>query len=542
MPRARTPAASAFLLLTAITLSGLWSASARATQSVVTRDTCAAPVSGRIGCDAQVLVYRDSRRPVHPEVNRRSSPRSIVSTGQPAPEPLTPAYLQQAYDLSALSTSRGTADTVAIVGVYDDPSAATDLSKFRSTFALPPCTTANGCFRQLNEQGQPAPLPPADSLWAEEQSMDIEAVSSLCPNCRIELVEATAADAQDLQTAITVAIGAGANQVSISGDGIYSENPFTDFSAPGVSIVAATGDDGALPSGEDAYPAALPYVTAVGGTTLVPNSSSAPTPRGVTETAWKGSAAGCDEQEQPPAYQPAAGCSGRMYADVSADGDPATGLTVYDSADGGWLDGGGTSLAAPLVAAFEAVTGVAGSSPQWAYADAAQLNDPTAGSTGSCSGELILLCDAGQGYDGPTGAGSISGQIVTGAPGIGLPAMGPAYDKTYTRRVSNTAAWTLAGVYPNGETTTYYWQYGSTTTYSSRTRGLSAGAGTRPVMVTAHLTDLKPGSTYHYRLVAVNATGTSYGYDASFTTSGHAAKAATRKLRRPRGRRRRRGQ
>jgi hypothetical protein len=257
----------------------------------------------------------------------------------------------------------------------------------------------------------------------------------------------------------------------------------------------------------------------------------------MTETAWSGSAAGCDTQEQPLPYQPSLGCSGRMYADVSADGNPSTGLTVYDSAAGGWFDGGGTSLATPLVAAFEAITGVDGSSPQWAYTDAVRLNDPNVGNTGGCNGQLTLLCNAGQGYDGPTGAGSISGQIVTGAPGIGLPALGPAAAKTYTRRVSNTGAWLLGGVYPNGQATTYYWQYGATTTYSSRTTGLSAGSGAQPVIVSAHLTGLTPGTRYHYRLVAVNATGTTYGYDASLVTSGHAARAVTHRLRPRRGRR-----
>ncbi len=196
----------------------------------------------------------------------------------------------------------------------------------------------------------------------------------------------------------------------------------------------------------------------------------------------------------------------------------STGLTVYDSPAGGWFDGGGTSLAAPLVAAFEAVAGVDGTTPQWAYTDAAELNDPTTGSTGSCAGEPTILCDAGRGYDGPTGAGSISGQIVTGAPGIGLPAFGPASNKTYTRRTSASAAWLQGGVYPNGEATTYYWQFGTTTSYGSRTRAVSAGSGTSPVTAVAHLGHLLSGARYHYRLVATNRTGTTYGYDASFST------------------------
>jgi hypothetical protein len=505
-------------------------ATAAAAPATVTRGTCPLPTLGHITCDARILVRRDGK-PVHPKVKKVRAPHDVAGGGLAAPQQMTPAYLQQAYDLTYLSATRGGGDTVAVVGVYDDPAAASDLATFRSTYGLAPCTESGGCFQQLNEQGQGAPLPAQDNNWAEEESMDVEAVSALCPNCRIDLVEASAPDAQDLQTAIGAAIAAGAQQVSISGDGIYTSNPFTDFSAPGVSVDVATGDNGALASGQDAYPAALPYVTAVGGTTLDPAGAGAPNARGVSETAWSGSSAGCDTQEAPLPYQPADGCSGRSYADVSADADPSTGLTVYDSPAGGWFDGGGTSLAAPLVAAFQAITGVDGSTPQWAYADAANLNDPTTGSTGACAAQLSLLCAAGSGYDGPTGAGSISGQIVSGAPGIGLPSLGAGDSKTYVRRVANTGAWLTGGVYPNGEATTYYWQYGTTTSYGSRTKPVSVGSGTAPVGVDSHLTDLKPGTTYHYRLVAVNASGTEYGYDAGFTTSGHARVATARRLR-----------
>ncbi len=526
MPRARTPALLATLFLLSFALAAAYATSAaRAAQGVVAQDTCPPPALGRIGCDAELLISKRTHKPVRPTVKRRKTPRGVASVGQSAPQPMTPAYLQQAYDLSYLSANRGAGDTVAVVGVFDDTTAATDLSTFRSTYGLPACTIANGCFQKLNEQGQPSPLPAADRDWAQEESMDIEAVSSLCPNCKIDLVEASDADAPDLQAAITAAINAGANQVSISGDGIYAENPFTDFSAPGVSIVAATGDDGALPAGEDAYPAALPYVTAVGATTLAPNSSSSPTPRGVTETAWNSSGAGCDTTEQPLPYQPSDGCSGRTYADVSADGNPATGLTVYDSSLGGWFDGGGTSLSAPLVAAFEAVTGVDGSTPQWAYTDAGELNDPAAGSTGNCAGQLPVLCVAGDGYDGPTGAGSISGQIVAGAPGIGLPSFGPADNKTYVRRVTSTSAWLQGGVYPNGEPTTYYWEYGTTTAYGSRTRSFSAGAGLVPVDAQGYLARLRPRTIYHYRLVAGNAAGTTDEYDHTLRTNDRSMSA-----------------
>lgn len=518
-------------------------ASASLASGVTARSTCAAPLPGRISCDAQILVSARTGRPIHPHPRHRKRHRrrkhvkhahaASVAGVQP-PQPMTPAYLQQAYDLTYLAANRGAGDTVAVVAVYDDPTAAADLATFRSTYDLPSCGPANGCFQQLNEQGQTAPLPSANTSWAQEESMDLDAVSSICPNCKIDLVEANAADAQDLQTAISSAIHAGANQVSISGAGQFSANPFTDFSAPNVSILAAAGDDGVVPQGMANYPAALPYVTAVGGTALTPDVAGAPSPRGVTETAWSQSGSGCDTQEQPLPFQPSVGCAGRVYSDVSADADPATGLSFYDSQSGGWLDGGGTSLATPMVAAFEALTGVDGSSPQWAYADAANLNPTATSSTGACPGQLPVLCNAGSGWSGPTGAGSISGQIVAGAPGIGEPSLGPSSDKTYVRRVTRTGAYLLGGVYPNGEPTTYHWEYGPTTDYGQRSRSYSAGAGTAPVVATGHLVKLDPGTTYHFRLVAVNSSGTSYGYDFKLHTGGRASAARAKRERRAR--------
>ena len=135
-----------------------------------------------------------------------------------------------------------------------------------------------------------------------------------------------------------------------------------------------------VPQGVANYPAALPYVTAVGGTSLESDTSSSVTPRGVFETAWSDGGSGCDTQEAPLPYQPSDGCDGRMYSDISADADPSTGLSFYDS-QGGRLArrGGGTSHATPIAAAFEAITGVDGSSPQWAYSDAGEPEQPDHG-------------------------------------------------------------------------------------------------------------------------------------------------------------------
>src|SRR5207244_1285314 len=75
-------------------------------------------------------------------------------TGDPAatagPTGYNPADLIAAYKLP---TTGGVGQTVAIVDAFDDPNAESDLAVYRSTFGLPPCTTANGCFRKVNQTG-----------------------------------------------------------------------------------------------------------------------------------------------------------------------------------------------------------------------------------------------------------------------------------------------------------------------------------------------------------------------------------------------------
>ena len=79
---------------------------------------------------------------------------------------------------------------------------------------------------------------------------------------------------------------------------------------------------------------------------------------------------------------------------------------------------------------------------------------------------------------------------------------------------------TLNGkVNPNGSDTTYYFQYGTTTSYGSTTTSTSAGTGTSDVSVNASLTGLTSNTTYHFRVMATNSAGTTYGDDQTFTTS-----------------------
>jgi hypothetical protein len=491
---------------------------------VEAKDACATPAPGRVACLAQLLVTT-SGAIVHPRLPpARPAPQTTAAAapateppGEPAPEPGTPTFLQQAYDLSSLSATAGGGDTVAIVDAYDDPSAEADLGAYRSYFGLPACTTANGCFQKVDQSGG-TNYPTADEGWDVEISLDLDAVSALCPNCHILLVETNSNSYSDLDAGIEEADALGAQQISNSWGGTGAD-PYGTYTFTGVDTLAATGDNGYLGVGENQFPAALPDMTAVGGTSLTQASN----PRGFAESAWSydpstggGGGSGCDTTETKPAWQSDSGCSGRSYADLSADADPDTGLQIYDSQpdswdpSGGWQVVGGTSEATPLTAAFEALTGVDGATPQWAYTDSGLLNDVVSGSTGTCPAAYPYICQARPGYDGPTGNGSISGTVTTGGPGIG---------GAYALHTYANSALLAGGVYPNGLDTTYWWEYGTDTSYGQTTGSQDIGSEATLASVQDIVPSLQPGTTYHLRLVAHNADGTAYGNDFTLTTA-----------------------
>jgi hypothetical protein len=320
-----------------------------------------------------------------------------------------PTDLQSAY---ALSASAGSGATVAIVDAQDDPNAEKDLGTYRSQYGLPSCTTANGCFRKVDQNGGTS-YPTADSGWAGEISLDLDMVSAVCPQCHILLVEATSANMDDLGTAVNRAVTLGAKYVSNSYGGSEDSSDTTSdtsyFNHPGVAITVSSGDSG---YGVE-YPAASKYVTAVGGTSLSRASNS----RGWSESVWgssaggEGAGSGCSAYDTKPTWQTDTGCSKRTVADVSAVADPNTGLAVYDSyGASGWQVYGGTSASSPIIASVYALAGTpaAGTVPaSYLYSHTANLNDVTSGANGSCGSSY--LCTAKAGYDGPTGLGTPNG-------------------------------------------------------------------------------------------------------------------------------------
>ncbi len=357
---------------------------------------CAAPThSGQAAC------FAISRQQLQGNTGARSA-------GERAASPMTPAgygpsALQRAYNLPS---TRGSGRVVAVVDAYNDPNAESDLARYRSTYGLPPCTTANGCFRKINQNGGTS-YPSSDAGWAAEISLDLDMVSAVCPNCHILLVEGSSSYISDLGTGVNTAVKLGARFVSNSyGASESSADTSYDsqyYNHPGVAITASAGDGGYA----TAYPADSRYVIAVGGTSL--NSSS--TTRGWSEKVWNGSGSGCSGYDTKPSWQTDSGCSKRTGNDVSAVADPGTGVAVYDTYQaGGWAIYGGTSASAPIIAATYALAGtpISGSYPaSYLYAHTSALNDVTSGSDGSCN--TSYFCTARTGYDGPTGLGTPNG-------------------------------------------------------------------------------------------------------------------------------------
>jgi hypothetical protein len=95
--------------------------------------------------------------------------------------------------------------------------------------------------------------------------------------------------------------------------------------------------------------------------------------------------------------------------------------------------------------------------------------------------------------------------------------------------IGQHAATLHACVNPDRLATTYHFEYGETTAYGAEVPlgGQSIGSGSTPVAVSAALTSLKVGTTYHYRVVATNQAGASEGPDQTFTTVAPAPVEAT---------------
>ena len=160
------------------------------------KHVCDTPAAGAVRCHAQI---------------RTDDNLNPLATSGPSDSALGPEKLRNAYGI----TTDGTA-TIAIVDAFGYTNAETDLAKYRTQFGLAHCTSDNGCFRKLNQAGQPSPLPPDNISWSQEAALDLDMASAICPGCKLLLIEANSNSLDDLSTAVATAGQLGAHAISNS--------------------------------------------------------------------------------------------------------------------------------------------------------------------------------------------------------------------------------------------------------------------------------------------------------------------------------------
>ncbi|HEY3818884.1 MAG TPA: S8 family serine peptidase [Polyangiaceae bacterium] len=361
---------------------------------------------------------------------------------------LDPKNILAAYSVPPSSAAGG-----KIVALIDlpDANALHDVNIYRKQFGIPALVACPGnglpdpaggtpCFATVDETGN-VTTSAGDCQQADgETGLDTEMVSAACPDCSILLVQLTTAYANggpsdtDFVTATKAAITLGAVAVSISFGGpenVGFDPTGKEYTTPGHLVLAAAGDSGYLNegsmfgSGTPSYPASATDVLAVGGTTLELTGAT------YGEVVWNDGAmggaggSGCSTEFAMPGFQKTflsanadafGTCAKRASVDVSAAAEYVSGqggfsgaIAEYDSVNG-WGQVVGTSAASPMVAGLftrlgliDAVSGNLG----WVYDNIAAFKDVTQGDNDlGTTGCTTVMCQAGKGWDGPTGVGT----------------------------------------------------------------------------------------------------------------------------------------
>jgi subtilase family serine protease len=364
----------------------------------------------------------------------------VRSDGESCPfsEGYCPDDLQSAYGTPSLSAGKD--KVVAIVDAYGYRHAASDLAYFRKTMGLKACGTETKCLRIVNQEGHSSPLPqepPASDDWRGEESLDLDMVSGICPNCKIILVQSNNNDTTNLYAGVKTAGALGAKYVGASWGSGPEGSDNGDFHQAGVVITAAAGDNGGGTKfgGGPVQPCTYTYVVCVGGTHLVRDTHNK---RGWSETVWNdftldscsgpcgATGSACSKKIAKPSWQTDSGCKMRSAADVSATASLRAPVIVYNTEiDGGscpptqcfWLFGG-TSASTQIIAAVYALAGNAasqmGASYFWKHHsghvnDVLQGNNIDPGLGVVCASSVPYICTARTGFDGPTGWGTPNG-------------------------------------------------------------------------------------------------------------------------------------
>ncbi|HTI21634.1 MAG TPA: peptidase S8 [Kutzneria sp.] len=427
--------------------------------AVVAAVTVLAPVAKAAGGDPHAVTpqIQSLRAQVHAGTLMKSHglkkacdacQAQIVTTGSGSKTPLStqaPAGYGADELAAAYHLSGGNTGTIAIIdaGAYPPANLEADVNAYRSQYGLPACTVANGCLKVAGFDGG-APQAPStdpdlqlgDEEVAVETALDMDMASAACPGCKLVELQLPILDAffgdqahldaamADFGTAVNTAAKLGASSVSMSYQ--YPSDKTVEFGQagrdlfhPGMAVLASSGDGGYEGDQHGGWPANLPWVVSVGGTSLFQTAD------GYTNNVWSGAGSGCETDLPGAIGAPAsvnAVCGGhRASSDVSAVADPSTGVAVYDTYAPftgqplNWITVGGTSASSPFIAGLYARGGhlsqVMGPNTMYT-APAGAFTDVTFGQNApvrSCKPAEIALCNAGRGWDGPTGVGVPNG-------------------------------------------------------------------------------------------------------------------------------------
>jgi hypothetical protein len=142
-----------------------------------------------------------------------------------------------------------------------------------------------------------------------------------------------------------------------------------------------------------------------------------------------------------------------------------------------------------------------------------------AGSTTSTCHVKFKGSTAGSSTITATYVGDSTHQGSSGKTKVKVKAVKPVVTTRKASGVKSTSATLHGSVKPGGAKTTYFFEYGTTKSYGAKSAKHTLKAGDTTRSVAAVIKRLKPGTKYHFRLVAKNSAGTAHGKDVTFTTA-----------------------